>query len=456
MEFKGKKVLIFGLGRSGLAAARALKALGAQVTLTDRSDEAALGSKVVSARQEGLALALGGHPLELLEGLALIVLSPGVPGTIPVLLKARELKVPIWSEIELAYVLAKHRWLAVTGTNGKTTTTSLLAAMADADGGPYLCGGNIGKALADAVQDLPAAGLVIAEVSSFQLEEIHEFRPQVAVLCNLTPDHLDRYKDMAAYAAAKARIFENQGADDFAVVNALDPASLELTRNLKAQKLLFDRSKPVERGAWIEKGEIKVDLGAGPKNLLPLSKLRLRGPHNQENALAAAAAAAAAGMKLGSIASALESFAGVEHRLEPSGELDGIRFVNDSKATNVDSVEKALQSFAEPVHLILGGRDKQGDFKKLAALIKDHVAAIYLIGEATEVIEKQLQGLKPMQRLKSMEEAVSSAFKAAKKGEWVLLSPGCASFDMFDNYEHRGRVFKQAVAKLGAQVGGKA
>ncbi len=448
MQLKGLKALVFGVGRSGMAAARALARHGAQVTLTDKRQAPELGAFAGEAKAAGLGLELGGHPLSLLEGGPLIVLSPGVPGGIPILLEARARGLEILGEIELAWRMAPRRWLAVTGTNGKTTTTSLLAAMLEASGKPMLLGGNIGRGLADEVESLPEEGIVVAEVSSFQLEEISSFRPEAAVITNLTPDHLDRYKDMAAYAAAKARIFENQGPSDSLVLNAQDQNLLALAGPARARKLLFSRTSPVEQGAWIAGGEIVMATPAGRRALMPLERLRLRGPHNQENALAAALAASAAGVADAAIARALEGFAGVEHRLEPCGELAGVRFVNDSKATNVDSVEKALQSFEEPVHLILGGRDKEGDFSRLASLVKARVARMYLIGEAAAKVERQLGAVKPFEHLPGLEEAVRSAASRARPGEWVLLSPGCASFDQFQNYEHRGRVFKQAVAEL--------
>ena len=456
MDFKGKKALIFGVGRSGLAAGRALSRHGAGVTLTDKRGEAELGSFAGEARTLGFQLALGGHDASLLQGCDLIVLSPGVPGDIPVLMQARAASIEILSEIELAFRLAPRRWVAVSGTNGKTTTTSLIAAIFERAGAEFLCGGNIGRALADEVERLGDKGVVVAEVSSFQLEEIHQFRPEVALLTNLTPDHLDRYRDMAAYGAAKARIFENQGPSDFLVLNAMDAGLLELAQGAKAQKLFFSRLQAQEAGAWIDGDAIKMRLpGKAAFTLMSLAKLKLRGPHNQENALAAALAAAAAGLPNEAIVATLESFAGVEHRLEFCGEVQGVRFVNDSKATNVDSVEKALQSFIEPVHLILGGRDKEGDFSRLGALVTEHVAHLYLIGEAADKVQRQLGDLRPFSRVASMAEAVELGLKNAKKGEWVLLSPGCASFDMFNNYEHRGRAFKDAVAAL-AKTGSRA
>lgn len=449
MELRGKKALVFGLGRSGLAAARALLAHGASVTLTDRKSDAELAKFAPEARALGLGLALGGHPDGLLDGQDLIVLSPGVPGNIPILGAARARGLEVLGEIELAFRLARRRWLAVTGTNGKTTTTSLLAAMVAEAGAPFLLGGNIGAGLADRVEGLEADGLVVAELSSFQLEECRLFRPEVAVLCNLTPDHLDRYPSMEAYGAAKARIFMNQSPEDTLVFNALDWALGSLCAPAKSRKLLFHRGAEVPEGAWISQGKLFLRLpGQKSVELMPRELLKLRGPHNEENALAAAAAAFAAGIGPAAIRRALEGFSGVEHRLEFCGEAQGVRFVNDSKATNVDSVEKALQSFHEPLSLILGGRDKEGDFSRLKGLVKERVARIYLIGEAADKVERQLGGIKPMHRVARLEDAVERGLRETEKGGWVLLSPGCASFDMFDNYEHRGRVFKQAVAQL--------
>ncbi|MES2202536.1 MAG: UDP-N-acetylmuramoyl-L-alanine--D-glutamate ligase [candidate division FCPU426 bacterium] len=448
MVYQGKIGVVFGAGRSGLAAMRALLARGASVRLTDKRPASALAVAAAEAEALDVKVFWGGHPAELLDQADFVVLSPGVPGDLPILSAARKAGIVVLSEIELAFNLAPRRWVAVTGTNGKTTTTSLIAAMFERAAFPYLCGGNIGRALADEVDRLDPRGTVVAEVSSFQLEEIHSFKPAVALITNLTPDHLDRYKTMQAYVAAKARIFENQDNKDFLILNAEDGPLLELAEGARSRKLFFSRLRPVKQGAWIEKGQIMIRVEDLALPLMPLEDLKLRGPHNQENALAASLAAAAAGLPFEAIARTLREFSPVEHRLEECGSLDGIGFINDSKATNVDSVEKALQSFKEPVHLILGGRDKAGDFTRLASLVRERVAEILLIGEAADVIERQLHGLVPTRRVSNMQEAVNKGFEAAKKGEWVLLSPGCASFDMFDNYEHRGRVFKAAVAEL--------
>ena len=449
MDLKGRKTVVLGAARSGWAAAAALRRQGALVWLSDAKAAEKLPDAAARAGSLGVHLALGGHPDSLLKDCALLVLSPGVPNHIAFIQAARKQDIPVWSEIELAYRLKARRWVAVTGTNGKTTTTSLIYAMFGADGAPALLGGNIGEALAERTLDASDETAVVAEVSSFQLEDIHQFCPSVAVFTNLTPDHLDRYSGMDAYAAAKARIFENMDSRGHLVSNAMDLGLQKVCRSARATQWRFSRIEAQTVGAWEKEGTLWLrEPGGEAQALMPLAALKLRGPHNLENALAAACACAAFGLPLKAIADALSQFEGVEHRLEPVGEVQGVRFVNDSKATNVDSVEKALQSFAEPVHLILGGRDKEGDFTALADLVKAHVARIYTIGEAADKISRQLQGQAPIEASGDLATAVRSAAALAKPGEWVLLSPGCASFDQFENYEDRGRSFKALVQAL--------
>jgi UDP-N-acetylmuramoylalanine--D-glutamate ligase len=362
---------------------------------------------------------------------------------------ARALGLPVISEIELAFRLRPLRWVAVTGTNGKTTTTSLIHAMTQEAGIPAVLGGNIGLPLADRVEDAPANAVVVAELSSFQLEDVDTFKPAVAVWTNLTPDHLDRYPDVAAYTAAKARIFGAMDGRDHLVSNAMDPAVEKACAPAKAVRWRFARGREVPAGAWELGGTLWLrEPGAAARALLPLGELRLRGPHNLENALAAACAGAALGLHDDALRGTLRHFAGVEHRLEPAGEARGVRFINDSKATNVDSVIKALQSFEEPVHLILGGKDKGLDFTALAPLVRARVARVYTIGEAAPKIEAELKGAAPFEPCGDLATAVQRAFGRARSGEWVLLSPGCASFDQFKDYEHRGRFFKEQVALL--------
>jgi UDP-N-acetylmuramoylalanine--D-glutamate ligase len=449
VDLKGKKTVVLGAARSGWSAAAALKRQGAEVVLSDMKGADKLPEAAARAAKLGIGLALGGHSEGLLAGCALLVLSPGVPNRIPFVQAARKQGVPVFSEIELAFRLRARRWVAITGTNGKTTTTSLVHAVFQAAQAPVLLGGNIGEALADRTLDASAETAVVAEVSSFQLEDIHQFCPSVAVLTNLTPDHLDRYSGMDAYAGAKARIFENMDSRGHLVSNAMDARLQELCARARAIQWRFSRVAEQAVGAWEKAGTLWLrEPGGEAQALMPLTGLRLRGPHNLENALAAACACAAFGLPWSAIVEALQSFAGVEHRLESAGDHLGVGYINDSKATNVDSVEKALQSFTEPVHLILGGRDKEGDFTVLAPLVRAHVARIYTIGEAAEKVARQLQGQAPIEACGDLATAVRSAAAQARKGEWVLLSPGCASFDQFDNYEHRGRSFKALVQAL--------
>jgi UDP-N-acetylmuramoylalanine--D-glutamate ligase len=453
MDLKGRSVVVLGAARSGLAAAAALCRHGAKVVISDRKPIAELAEAAAEAARMGADMAPGGHPMALLEACDLLLLSPGVPGNNAFVKAARAKGIRIWSEIELAYRLSPRRWLAVTGTNGKTTTTSLLHAMFKSAGFPALLGGNIGAALADRVEDAPPEAPVVAELSSFQLEEVGEFKPFVAVWTNLTPDHLDRYPDLEAYAAAKARIHQSMDSREHLVSNAQDPIVERHCQSSRAVRWRFARGEEVACGAWEQGGTLWLrEPGSAPLSLMPLAELKLRGPHNLENALAAVCAAAAFGLPVSAITAALRSFEGVEHRLEPAGSVNGVRFVNDSKATNVDSVMKALESFEEPVHLILGGRDKAGDFAALKPLLKARVKAVYSIGEAAATIARQLDGCVPLHDCKDLENAMRQAYGAAKPGEWVLLSPGCASFDQFNDYEHRGRVFKDLVPALAKGV----
>lgn len=453
MELKGRRVVVLGAGRSGLAACKALVAHGAIVTLSDAKPLTALAPVAAEAAQVGYSLAVGGHPEALLEGCGLVIISPGVSNRIAFVKRARASGVAVLSEIELSFRLKARRWLAVTGTNGKTTTTSLLHAMFQAAAFPALLGGNIGEALADRVEDAPEDAAVVAEVSSFQLEDVSLFKPFVGVWTNLTPDHLDRYADLQAYGEAKARLFQAMDGRDHLVSNGMDARVEAYCENSRAVRWRFSRNGEVTTGAWERDGTLWLrEPGNEAHALMPTADLKLRGPHNLENALAAVCAATAFGLPMDALAGALRSFAGVEHRLEPAGELHGLRFVNDSKATNVDSVEKALQSFDEPVHLILGGRDKAGDFGLLAPLVKAHVARIYTVGEAADKVARQLQGVAPIEACGDLEHAVASAAKQGRAGEWVLLSPGCASFDQFENYEHRGRSFKALVQALSTGV----
>jgi UDP-N-acetylmuramoylalanine--D-glutamate ligase len=452
MVLGGKRVLVVGLGRSGTAAARLCAARGARVTVTDRKQRHELAAQI--AELAGCAeLELGVRREASFTDAELIVLSPGVPEG-PELRAARAAGVPIVGELELAARFTAAPVLAVTGTNGKSTTTSLLGAMLEASGRPTFVGGNLGTPLAAAV-DTPAAsaaGALVLEVSSFQLETVDEFHARVALLLNLTPDHLDRYPDYASYVRAKARIFERQRPEDWAVVNgARDQAECrELAAAGRAQIATFSSvARPEAIGAWLEEGELRLRVEAGGEvERIPRSELQLAGRHNVENALAALLAARLHGVDLATCARSLAAFRGLPHRMELVAERDGVRFYDDSKATNVGSVVGSLAGFELKVVLIAGGKDKGGDYAPLRPLLARVARHLILIGAAADKMERSLAGALPIHRAVDLETAVALAAKLARPGEAVVLSPACSSFDMFRDYEHRGQVFAAAARAL--------
>lgn len=450
MEIAGKRVVVVGLARSGLAAARLLLRLGARVVATDaKSPEELPGAEALE--EEGAQLVLGGHPPEILAGARLLVLSPGVPGNIPFLQEARRWGIPIWSEIELAYRYCPAPILAITGANGKTTTTAWLGAMLQAGGRKVVVAGNIGTPLTAVVEDVTPEHLVVAEISSFQLEGTHAFHPHMAALLNLTADHLDRHGSFAAYKGAKARIFANQDPADFSILNADDREVRSLGSRVPGQLYWFSRQGEPDRGAFVRKGYLVLKEEGGLRELCPVEELALPGEHNLENGLAAALMAYLAGTPAGAIARVLRNFAGIEHRCELVAEIAGVKFVNDSKGTNPEATIKALRAFSEPIILIAGGRTKGSDFSEWAELVKERVKRVILLGEAAPLLEQVLTdtGYYNIERVVSLEEAVAAAYRTARAGECVLLSPACASWDMFSSYEERGRAFKEAVAQLG-------
>jgi UDP-N-acetylmuramoylalanine--D-glutamate ligase len=372
----------------------------------------------------------------------------------PLLAEARRQGVPVWGEVELAARLTAARFLGITGTNGKSTTTSLLGAMLQAAGLPCVVAGNIGLALCEVVTGLGPDHWVVAELSSFQLETIATFRPHVAVLLNLAPDHLDRYPDVEPYYAAKARIFMNQTAEDYAVLNADDPLVMQRARGLRSRPLLFSRTRVMGDGAFVRDGRVVVRREGATRPVCEIGRIRIQGLHNLENSLAAAAAASAVGVAAGALAAALAGFPGLPHRLELIAEIGGVRFVNDSKGTNVGAVVKSLESYRDGVILIAGGKDKGGDFRPLRPLVETRVKRLLLIGQAAAKIEEQLGGACPMERLPSLAAAVERGREVGAPGDTVLLSPACASFDMFRDFEHRGDVFRDAVLALQARLEG--
>jgi UDP-N-acetylmuramoylalanine--D-glutamate ligase len=386
-----------------------------------------------------------------------LVVSPGVPPSALPVAEADRRGVPSVSEVEVAFQASRVPWVAITGTNGKSTTTALTGELLDRAGRKPWVGGNIGNALSEGIDDVEEDGIVVAEVSSFQLERTVTFRPHVALLLNLTPDHLDRYQAYADYVEAKARIFDHQTADDFAVLNADDADVSKLAQRSRGRVLTFSRSGPVVSGAYADGGKLWTARAGEASELIPVDQIRLPGPHNLENALAAASAALALGVldeETGrrEVQTELGTFAGLEHRLEFCGEIEGRRFYNDSKATNVASMRQALLSFPRPLTLIAGGRDKHGDFPGIAGLVEERVDVVILIGEAADVIARAWPRVRK-ERAGDLDEAVRKAFDATPPGGIIALSPGCASYDMFRDYEERGRRFKSSVKELIGRVG---
>jgi UDP-N-acetylmuramoylalanine--D-glutamate ligase len=454
LDLNRKRVLVVGLGRSGIAAAQLCAARGARVTVTDRRDWSALGAALAGLPVD-IARELGGHRRETFTGAELIVLSPGV-AEIPELAAARAAGVPITGEIELASRFVAGTLIAITGTNGKSTTTTLVGDIMRATGRPTFVGGNLGEPVAEAVGTPAAApgGACVVETSSFQLETAERFRPQVAVLLNITADHLDRYVDMDAYAAAKARIFAAQTANDNAVVNLDDDLAVAVSNDVPSRRLGFSVTRPLTEGAWLGAAGgddgLMVRLPDGPAERYPASLPGLVGRHNQANALAALLAGRLAGATPAQARSALLAFRPLAHRMELVGEANGVTYYDDSKGTNVGAVVASLDGFPRPVVLIAGGRDKGGDYAPLAAVLQRFGRAAVLIGEAADKIEAALRGVLPVERAATMDDAVEAARRLAQSGDAVVLSPACSSFDMFRDYNHRAEVFRAAVARVAA------
>jgi len=444
----GRSVTVVGLARSGVAACRLLVALGARVTGTDARTAAALSPEAWTLATEGVRLVLEGHPPEAFATAELVVVSPGVPTDHPALTQSRARGVPILGEIELAYRTMTAEFVAITGTNGKTTTTALTGALVAESGRPVLVGGNIGRPLTAEALDFPADGWVVAEVSSFQLETTHAFRPHVAAVLNVTPDHLDRHGSLAAYTEAKARIFRAQGAGDWAVLNADDPGAAALASRVRARLLWFSGREPVTEGAWVRDGWVTLRLGGRDQAVGPVDEIFLRGAHNLENVLAATACAGALGVAPERLRAGIRAFRAVPHRIEWIRDRGGVAFYNDSKGTNVDATLKALAAFVEPIVLIAGGRDKGQHFDALADAARGRVKAAVLIGEGRATLGPALRAVTRVEEAGSMAEAVRRAAALAAPGDVVLLSPACASFDMFRDYEQRGTVFAEEVRAL--------
>ena len=447
MELKGKKVLVVGLGKSGFAAALFLRRRGAQVTVSDQRSEQALSVEIPSLLEAGIAVEAGGHGLLTFRRQDLIVVSPGVPLSTPELVQVRALGLPVIGELELAARFLQGEVLAITGSNGKTTTTTLCGEIFKASGLKTLVAGNIGLPVIEVVDQSTAGTWSVLEVSSFQLETADSFHPRIAMILNITPDHLDRHGSFENYVSMKERIFAKQTGEDYLILNADDHAAQQAAARARSQVLWFSRSKVVRRGAFVLNGVVmfRASEEGSPIPVLPLAGIPLKGEHNIENVMAAVCAACVANIPAEVIARTVASFQAVEHRLEFVTNIHGVEYYNDSKATNVDATAKAIASFPGNIHLILGGKDKNSDYTQLNALLKARVKAVYTIGAAAEKIEGQIAGVTRVIRAGTLEAAVDQAATQAVAGDVVLLAPACSSYDQFENYEQRGKVFKQAV-----------
>ena len=447
-DLQDKKVLVVGLARSGLATAEFLVSRGARVTVTDQLSASELGSAADSASRLGCSLALGGHPGEVFTEPELIVVSPGVPLDLPELKEAQSKSIPIIGELELASLFLELPVVAISGTNGKTTTTALVGDMLDHSGKRVFVGGNIGNPLITALTDKEAFEVAVVEVSSFQLDSMETFHPQVAVLLNISEDHLDRYTSFADYVASKCRLFANQSEDDTAVVPARDPL-ITVRCTIRSRQLNFSLTKNSAH-AYLDSGSLMCRVMPGPLRRYDLSGWQLAGEHNKQNLMAAVLAATIMGAKPEAIQKTIDNFEPLPHRMELIHHWRGIRFYNDSKATNVDSVVRSLESFSSPIILIAGGRDKEGSYDPLASLIRQRVKMLVLMGEARFRLAKALGKLSCSIVVEDMDGAVQVAMGAAVAGDIVMLSPACSSFDHYENYKARGEHFRSLVHKYTA------
>jgi UDP-N-acetylmuramoylalanine--D-glutamate ligase len=450
MELKNKRVLVVGIGKSGISAAMFLRGLGARVTVSDTRSAVALAEQIPALLDAGIMVESGGHGLLTFRRQDLIVVSPGVPLDTPEVKQAIGYGLPVIGELELASRYLKGGIVAVTGSNGKTTTTTLIGKIfADADL-PTQVGGNIGLPVIELIAGSTDETTNVLEVSSFQLETTEQFHPRIAIILNITPDHLDRHGSFEKYVAAKEKIFANQTSADALVLNADDRTTQMCAGRTKANVFWFSATKVVRQGAFVRDGVVCwiEKEGGTAEPILPVSEIHLKGMHNVANVLAAVCATRLATISAEKIRASVAAFKAVEHRLEYVCTANGVEYFNDSKATNVDAAIKAVASFAGCVHLILGGKDKDSDYTQMNEIVHDRVKAVYTIGSAAEKIERQLAGVVKIITAGTLATAVAKAAEAAVAGDIVLLAPACASFDQFDNYEHRGRVFRQLVLDL--------
>ena len=451
----GDAILIIGAARSGVASAEYLLSIGKQIVISDMNTKLAEDVET-QLGHASVSYVWGKQPDVAALQPELIVMSPGVPLSIPPVVKARELGIPVISEPELAFRYSDVSFVAITGTNGKTTTTTLTAFLLEKEGRKVVAGGNIGLPLISQCPQMSANDIVVAEMSSFQLESVDSFCPKVAVVMNLTPDHLDRHKTMEAYAAAKANIFKNQGPEEYLLLNKDDAIVAAMAAGAKSHVYYFSQQEILDEGIWLEDGNLvyRLDKNGAPQVLIPAAEIGIVGSHNWQNAMAASLAALLMGQQPEIIAERLRAFKGVAHRMEPVATIDGVLYVNDSKGTNPDSTEKALGSYGKrPIVLIAGGRNKGSDMAVLVPLMRAHCRGVVLVGEATgDFIDAFARtGYTDYVCADSFEDAVAKAREMAQSGDVVLLSPACASWDMFDNFEQRGDLFKELVKDYAAK-----
>jgi UDP-N-acetylmuramoylalanine--D-glutamate ligase len=452
-DLAGKRCVVVGMASTGMAATEFLLKQGAAVIVSEQKTEQELGPALKRIRSLGAEVELGSHTERTFVSGDLIVLSPGVDPRISPLEQAREKGIPIVSEIELASWFLTAPMIAITGTNGKSTTTALIGHILSHWGKRVFVGGNIGTPLTAYLLQEEEADYIVAEISSFQLEAIVLFRPWVALLLNLGEDHLTRHPTLASYAATKARIFFNQRPADWAVVNADDTAVKAITPRIKAQLIPFSRQRDRQHGVWLEDRDTVVYKNTTQEERFTLARVQIKGMHNRENIMAAVAAAKICAVPHQVMQAALDVFPGLEHRLELVGEFNGVSVYNDSKATNVASAVTALKSLAGPIILLAGGRDKGGDYAPLQRLVEERAKTVILMGEAKDRMHEALHGTVPIHVVNGMEAGVQLAWRLANAGDTILLSPACSSFDMFTNFEERGQVFKEMVLKLAKEEG---
>ncbi len=452
MFFKNKNILVIGMGKSGIAAAEVLINMGCNITICDKRENKEFENIIDEKFNESVKVITGGYPQVDNKKFDLIIPSPGVPLDISPIKKALEYNIPIWSEIELAYRMMNGKLIAVTGTNGKTTTTTLIGKMLLDDKKNTIIGGNIGKPLVKEIKNTSENDFVVVEVSSFQLETIQKFRPKVAVLLNLTPDHLDRHKSIENYYYCKKNIFKNQIKEDYAVLNYDDPEVRKIADSINSKVIFFSQKTKLNQGVFINGNYLIANFCDKENIICSRDNITLRGDHNLENCLAAVSAGLLLGLKKESIAKTLNTFSGVDHRLEDVETINGITFINDSKGTNPDASIKALKAYSDKsIILIAGGMDKGNDFSQFASNIKSNVKGIVLLGETAEKISNNIKelGFNNYYLVKDLNEAVLKSWDIAEEGDVVLLSPACASWDMFRSFEERGNIFKEIVRSLG-------